>query len=126
MVLDLSRSRHSLRGRLERWQKWRPISLQHHATRCDALVIFPDDKLSSIALPELTEDRALKLRSLWARRLDACNGRERSMMPASDAHSHAMYLSRLLGLAWKWVVRPILQSVGLVSALQHDDHFTQY
>lgn len=85
------------------------------STRCDALVLAPGGLTRAVALPELSKDRAMGLRSSWAQRLRECGVRLRAIGPLSYGQDNTAYLIRLLEFMWKWIVHPVLHAIGLVS-----------
>ncbi|KZV67265.1 hypothetical protein PENSPDRAFT_59599 [Peniophora sp. CONT] len=82
-------------------------------TRCDALVLTPSGGITPVALPDLSQDRATRLRSLWIRGLCNEDVRERAAVAWSDIHDDSGSPARLLELMWKWIVHPILLSMGI-------------
>ncbi|KZV62713.1 TPR-like protein [Peniophora sp. CONT] len=91
------------------------IYMNVHSTRCDALVLSPDGSIMHVVLHDLTEHRAMRLRTLWAAELDARNLRQRAPVIGLPQSSYggAAELSRLLGLMWRWIVDPILKALGV-------------
>ncbi|KZV68483.1 TPR-like protein [Peniophora sp. CONT] len=94
------------------------VFLNVASTRCDALVISSNGAVTLIPLPELTLQRARKLRSIWKERLEASGLRQRAaaQMPLrrdqrGDTESG---FSVVLGRLWTWVVFPVLQALDLM------------
>ncbi|KZV64318.1 TPR-like protein [Peniophora sp. CONT] len=83
-------------------------------TRCDALVLTPSGAITPVALPDLSETRASKLRLQWTKRLRESNVRMRGAVPVSTARNNMTGLVRLLECIWKWIVHPILLSLDLI------------
>ncbi|KZV60225.1 hypothetical protein PENSPDRAFT_760127 [Peniophora sp. CONT] len=93
------------------------VSINVHDSRCDALIVtMPSGVIKLVELPDLSEYRALKLRSLWTKRLRDCHVRVRAAVPISACQDSMTYLARLLGFMWKWIVHPILQSMHITEA----------
>ncbi|VDC05866.1 unnamed protein product [Peniophora sp. CBMAI 1063] len=103
------------------------VFLNVHASRCDALVLRPDASIASIALPDLTLDRARTLQSLWKQELSSV--REQSGLqptsgvdPPQGAPENAQYRHtsrivededsghRVLANIWSWIVEPVLKA----------------
>ncbi|KZV60222.1 TPR-like protein [Peniophora sp. CONT] len=92
-----------------------------HKTRCDALILtMPSGVITPVALPDLSKDRALKLRSLWTKGLRESNVRVRAPVPWSDNDDDSTSPARLLEFMWNWIVHPILQSVNTLHATHID------
>ncbi|VDC06459.1 unnamed protein product, partial [Peniophora sp. CBMAI 1063] len=83
-------------------------------TRCDALILLPDGRITALALPELSLVKTEALRTQWQAYLKQENVRERALLaphhPRSNGTSspHAI-LDRL----WRWIVGPVLKALEM-------------
>ncbi|KZV60883.1 hypothetical protein PENSPDRAFT_322009 [Peniophora sp. CONT] len=89
------------------------VFINVHRTRCDALILTASGVVTPVHLPDLSEERAWKLRSLWAKRLRDCDVRVRAAVHWSDSHYNMTSLARLLEFKWKWIVYPVLLSMNI-------------
>ncbi|KZV61082.1 hypothetical protein PENSPDRAFT_314628 [Peniophora sp. CONT] len=96
------------------------VFINVHRSRCDALILAASGVVTSVALPDLSEDRALKLRSLWAKRLRDSHVRVRAAV-WSDSRENMASLARLLEFMWKWIVHPILLAMDITKAAADTD-----
>ncbi|VDB95593.1 unnamed protein product [Peniophora sp. CBMAI 1063] len=87
-----------------------------NTSSCDALVLFSDSSMTRIELPQLTEKRAVQLRTLWVRNLERSDTRmRRAMAPESFAARGATSVfGQILARLWTWVVQPILERLNVL------------
>ncbi|VDB86992.1 unnamed protein product [Peniophora sp. CBMAI 1063] len=85
--------------------------------RCDALILLTDGTVKVVALPDISLQRATDLRSQWLLYLELHDARERGTLrdtPRADHHSEEpISPRRILGRVWRWIVRPILEGLGI-------------
>ncbi|KZV68360.1 hypothetical protein PENSPDRAFT_634477 [Peniophora sp. CONT] len=75
---------------------------------CSALILFPGGLINSVALPELSPERADRLRSLWT----TCIQRKvRERHTARVGLRGSSELGSLLEHLWTWIVEPILREL---------------
>ncbi|KZV74129.1 hypothetical protein PENSPDRAFT_749625 [Peniophora sp. CONT] len=85
------------------------------ASHCDALVV-EGQTVKLVPLPDLSEVRVRELRLRWWRCLSGCGIRERAFgqwTPKDRGRGHGFKV--VLEKLWMWVVRPILQCLGLLN-----------
>ncbi|KAE9404820.1 hypothetical protein BT96DRAFT_395466 [Gymnopus androsaceus JB14] len=85
-------------------------------TRCDALVICPDEELIHVPLPELTYEVVKSMQSQLASALQKISLRNRSRLSISSKSFHHSYddVERILSGLWQLIVKPILKQIGLL------------
>lgn len=79
---------------------------------CDALILFPGGTINSVTLPELSPERAARLRSLWT---TCIQHKVRERHTARVAPRGSSELAYLLGHLWTWIVGPILRELNFTS-----------
>ena len=84
---------------------------------CDAVVLCQDASLLHIPLPDLSQKRADRLRSIWTHNLARCNTRVRRALgsPFVTERGVTGMLRHVLSRLWTWVMEPILRDLSLVS-----------
>ncbi|VDB91021.1 unnamed protein product [Peniophora sp. CBMAI 1063] len=94
------------------------VFINVHSSSCDALALFPNGAIHHIALPDLTESAAHKLRSAWTRFLRSSNARTRGMASVERSipeHRRSNICGSILWKLWIWIVRPVLQALNLMN-----------
>ncbi|VDB88490.1 unnamed protein product [Peniophora sp. CBMAI 1063] len=82
--------------------------------RCDALIVAAEGGITTVALPELTLQRAMKLRALWAAHLDTENVRQRGMSSGPQLlRGSSRTAGLLLERVWTWIVEPVTEALGI-------------
>lgn len=110
------------------------IFLNVDAARCDALGILPGGTITLIPLPDLSLERAHRLRALWTRQLTACSIRQReprsrgALQLAANPQSYPLRHSSLVqeddpldylpALMWEWIVSPVLKALEISSPVE--------
>ncbi|KZV68463.1 TPR-like protein [Peniophora sp. CONT] len=83
-------------------------------TRSSALIISSNGSITTLALPELTLQKAEALRAHWQSYLHQHNVRERLTGNRHRPHFKNMPdVAHILGCIWRWIVQPILQALDL-------------
>ncbi|VDC04035.1 unnamed protein product [Peniophora sp. CBMAI 1063] len=121
-----------------------PVVFINVSNLCHALVLHPNGEVQSIRLPELSMERANRLRELWVTELRHHRDRIRNFSATSHeeppldeespqlAHSDVTFVrymapfyedgkndaTRVLEYLWMWIVHPIAQSLKLMA----EDH----
>ncbi|KZV75999.1 hypothetical protein PENSPDRAFT_598917 [Peniophora sp. CONT] len=91
---------------------------------CDALVLFPSGDVKVVKLPELSNERAEKLRSLWTEHVGRGRAPRRASVQQSDivsSKSSSIYMLILKRL-WIWIVRPVLQALEYIQQSSFGKH----
>ncbi|KZV76173.1 TPR-like protein [Peniophora sp. CONT] len=103
------------------------VFINVHSSSCSALVLHAGGAITSVALPDLSEDRARKLRSLWIQNLEWCNTRMRAVLTpdmGSTQRGSANIFGRVLTRTWMWIVHPILQHLDIMKGRDNLSHVT--
>ncbi|KZV68464.1 TPR-like protein [Peniophora sp. CONT] len=81
---------------------------------CSALVVPPNGSITTLALPELTLEKAEALRSHWQSYLHQHSVRERAIVQQHRPHSKKQPgVAHVLSCIWRWIVQPVLQALDL-------------
>ncbi|KZV73909.1 hypothetical protein PENSPDRAFT_252184 [Peniophora sp. CONT] len=92
------------------------ILINVNSSSCDALCILPAGMIKHVALPELTQGRAKKLRDLWTNHLDLCKARARGFVQAtSNVRGNGNVFGLVLTRIWCWIVEPVLNALCLIT-----------
>ncbi|KZV68454.1 TPR-like protein [Peniophora sp. CONT] len=99
------------------------ILMNMDSTQCSALIISPNGSIATLALPELTLEKAEALRSQWQLYLHQQCVRERgSIANCHRPHSkNTPGVVHILSCIWRWIVHPILQSLNLSGRQSKDE-----
>ncbi|VDB96099.1 unnamed protein product [Peniophora sp. CBMAI 1063] len=81
--------------------------------RCHALTLTRMGGVKLVSLPQLSQTRAHKLRTLWTKHVGLSRAQRRGMVsPAKMIYGTGNLYGLILGRLWMWVVNPILQALG--------------
>ncbi|VDC05882.1 unnamed protein product [Peniophora sp. CBMAI 1063] len=85
------------------------VFINVHSSRCDAIIALPDGVLSVVPLPNLSLERAERLRRLWTGYVMNGRARERGTQLGGPRGRLQLYLKHI----WTWIVHPILNVLDL-------------
>ncbi|KZV73848.1 TPR-like protein [Peniophora sp. CONT] len=95
------------------------ILINMHPSHCDAIVLSPGKTFTSIVLPDLSVEKAKGLTRLWVTQLVPRMGRERGVVPTERLRGYLNPFTLVLEQLWLWIVRPVLESLDLISLVSN-------
>ncbi|VDC07771.1 unnamed protein product [Peniophora sp. CBMAI 1063] len=90
------------------------VFLNIDRSRCDALVLLPDRTIRPVPLPNLSLDKAERIRTQWVAYLQQRDVRQRMATCVNRSSDGTGAAIRILGCLWRWIVQPILSALEIL------------